>query len=63
MGVEFNSFSKLVIGSLALICAILLIGCMLYLSSLIEIHWQKWSFNFIKKLQDFFGCIICTTNI
>ncbi len=27
MGVEFNSFSKLVIGSLALICAILLIGC------------------------------------
>lgn len=36
MGVEFNSFSKLVIGSLALICAILLIGCMLYLSSLIE---------------------------
>ncbi len=37
MGVEFNSFSKiLVIGSLALIFAILLIGCMLYLSSLIE---------------------------
>mgnify|MGYP003400579395 FL=1 len=33
---ELDSFSKLITGGLALFCAILLIGTMLYLSSLIE---------------------------
>jgi multiple antibiotic resistance protein len=33
---ELDSFSKLITGALALFCAILLIGTMLYLSSLIE---------------------------
>ena len=54
MGVEFNSFSKLVIGSLALICAILLIGCMLYLSSLIERIISKNGLLTLSKITGLF---------
>ena len=54
MGVEFNSFSKLVIGSLALICAILLIGCMLYLSSLIEWFIGKNGLLILSKITGLF---------
>ena len=54
MGVEFNSFSKLVIGSLALIFAILLIGCMLYLSSLIERFIGKNGLLILSKITGLF---------
>ena len=54
MGVEFNSFSKLVIGSLALICAILLIGSMLYLSSLIERFIGKNGLLILSKITGLF---------
>ena len=54
MGVEFNSFSKLVIGSLALLCAILLIGSMLYLSSLIERFIGKNGLLILSKITGLF---------
>ncbi|WWW11302.1 MarC family protein [Arcobacter cryaerophilus gv. pseudocryaerophilus] len=54
MGVEFNSFSKLVIGSSALLCAILLIGCMLYLSSLIERFIGKNGLLILSKITGLF---------
>ena len=54
MGAEFSSFSKLVLGSLALLCAIILIGTMLYLSSLIEKFIGKNVLLIISKITGLF---------
>ncbi len=54
MGAEFSSFSKLVLGSLALLCAIILIGTMLYLSSLIEKFIGKNGLLIISKITGLF---------
>lgn len=54
MGAEFSSFSKLVLGSLALVCAIILIGTMLYLSSLIEKFIGKNGLLIISKITGLF---------
>ena len=54
MGAEFSSFSKLVLGSLALVCAIILIGTMLYLSSLIEKFIGKNVLLIISKITGLF---------
>ena len=54
MGAEFDKFSKLLMGSLALLCAILLIGTMLYLSSLIEKFIGKDGLLIISKITGLF---------
>lgn len=54
MGAELNTFSKLLTGSLALICAILVIGLMLYLSSLIERFIGKEGLLIISKITGLF---------
>ena len=54
MGAELDSFSKLVIGSSALLTAILLIGTMLYLSSLIEKFIGKEGLLIISKVTGLF---------
>lgn len=54
MGAEFSSFSKLVLGSLALLCAIILIGTMLYLWSLIEKFIGKNGLLIISKITGLF---------
>ena len=54
MGAEFNSFSKLLIGSLAILCAIFLIGTMLYLSSIIEKFIGKNGLLIISKITGLF---------
>ncbi|QKF58635.1 MarC family protein [Aliarcobacter lanthieri] len=54
IGAEFDSFSKLIMGSLALICAIFLIGTMLYLSSLIEKFIGKEGLLIISKITGLF---------
>lgn len=54
MGAELDSFSKLVIGSSALLSAILLIGTMLYLSSLIEKFIGKEGLLIISKVTGLF---------
>lgn len=54
MGAEFNSFSKLFLGSLALLCAIFFIGMMLYLSSLIEKFIGKDGLLIISKITGLF---------
>ncbi len=54
MGAEFDRFSKLLTGSLALLCAILLIGSMLYLSSLIEKFIGKDGLLIISKITGLF---------
>ncbi len=54
MGAEFDSFSKLFLGSLALLCAIFFIGMMLYLSSLIEKFIGKDGLLIISKITGLF---------
>ncbi|MDX4068575.1 MarC family protein [Aliarcobacter skirrowii] len=54
MGAEFDRFSKLLTGSLALLSAILLIGSMLYLSSLIEKFIGKDGLLIISKITGLF---------
>ncbi|MDX4049661.1 MarC family protein [Aliarcobacter skirrowii] len=54
MGAEFDIFSKLLTGSLALLSAILLIGSMLYLSSLIEKFIGKDGLLIISKITGLF---------
>ncbi|AXX84279.1 MarC family protein [Aliarcobacter skirrowii] len=54
MGAEFDKFSKLLTGSLALLSAILLIGSMLYLSSLIEKFIGKDGLLIISKITGLF---------
>ncbi|MBL3520595.1 MarC family protein [Aliarcobacter lanthieri] len=54
IGAEFDSLSKLIMGSLALICAIFLIGTMLYLSSLIEKFIGKEGLLIISKITGLF---------
>lgn len=54
MGAEFDKFSKLFTGSLALLSAILLIGSMLYLSSLIEKFIGKDGLLIISKITGLF---------
>lgn len=54
MGAEFSSFSKLVLASLALLCAIILIGTMLYLSSSIEKFIGKNGLLIISKITGLF---------
>src|SRR5574344_1428432 len=53
-GAELNSFGKLLIGSLALLCAILIIGTMLYLSSLIEKFIGENGLLIISKITGLF---------
>lgn len=53
-GAELNSFSKLLTGSLALLSAILLIGTMLYLSSLIEKFIGENGLLIISKITGLF---------
>ena len=54
IGAEFHTISKLIIGSLALLCAILLIGMMLYLSSIIEKFIGKDGLLIISKITGLF---------
>lgn len=54
MSAEFSSFSKLVLGSTAILCAILLIGTMLYLSSLIEKVIGKNGLLILSKITGLF---------
>ncbi|RBQ29505.1 MarC family protein [Aliarcobacter vitoriensis] len=54
IGAEFHTISKLIIGSLALLCAILLIGTMLYLSSIIEKFIGKDGLLIISKITGLF---------
>lgn len=54
MGAEFSSLSKLLLGSLALISAILIIGTMLYLSSIIERFIGKEGLLVISKITGLF---------
>ncbi|AXX88308.1 MarC family membrane protein [Malaciobacter marinus] len=54
MGAEFNTFAKLMIGSLALVMAIFTIGVMLYLSSHIEKIVGKQGLMVISKITGLF---------
>lgn len=49
-GAELDSFSKFLIGSFALLCAILMIGIMLYMSSFIEKFIGKNGLLIISKI-------------
>lgn len=54
MSAELDKFSKLFIGSLALVCAILLIGTMLYLSSFIQKFAGRNGLLIISKITGLF---------
>lgn len=54
MGAEFNTFAKLMTGSLALVTAIFTIGVMLYLSSHIEKIIGKQGLMVISKITGLF---------
>lgn len=54
MGAEFNTFSKLMTGSFALVCAIVTIGVMLYLSSQFEKIVGKQGILVISKITGLF---------
>ncbi|WP_258238936.1 MarC family protein [Arcobacter sp. CECT 8985] len=54
MGAEFNTFSKMMSGSFALVCAIATIGVMLYLSSQFEKIVGKQGILVISKITGLF---------
>jgi multiple antibiotic resistance protein len=54
MGAEFRSFSHMLFGSLALVCAILLVGLMLFLSSSINKFIGKQGLLIISKITGLF---------
>lgn len=54
MGAELDTFTKLMAGSLALVCAIMTIGVMLYLSSNIEKIVGKQGILVISKITGLF---------
>ncbi|MGB5918584.1 MULTISPECIES: MarC family protein [unclassified Arcobacter] len=54
MGATFNDTSSMVMGSLALICAVLVIGIMLYTSSIIEKIIGKQGLLVISKITGLF---------
>ena len=54
MGATFNDTSSMVMGSLALICAVLVIGIMLYTSSIIENIIGKQGLLVISKITGLF---------
>jgi multiple antibiotic resistance protein len=54
MGATFNDTSSMVMGSLALICAVLVIGIMLYSSSIIEKIIGKQGLLVISKITGLF---------
>jgi multiple antibiotic resistance protein len=58
MGADYESTSALVVGSLALVCAVLVIGLMLYSSSFIEKLLRKEGLIVISKITGIFVAAI-----
>lgn len=54
MGASFESTASLVVGSLALVCAVLVIGLMLYMSTIIEKLVGKQGLLVISKITGLF---------
>ncbi len=61
LGASFKSTTNLIIGSFALICAVVVIGIMLYSSSIIKKSCRTTRFTYYFKVYRFiFSRIICT---